>query len=80
MNTRTVNEAIIEVLKAAGAPLTIKEIVQKISQSKLFTFNTPNPEAIIRNQLRRHSENIDLKVSSTIKHFVLQKDGRYSLK
>jgi hypothetical protein len=78
---RTINEAIIEVLKMEGKPLLPKEIFAKIKDSRLYHFKAQNPENIVRNQLKRHSENtIKLAAASKVKHFVCLDDGKYWLK
>lgn len=78
---KTINDAIIEVLKKADKPLTSKEILEKILKDKLYHFKAASPENIVRNQLRRHSENLErLAVAAKVKHFVLLDDGRYKLK
>lgn len=81
MMAKTINEAIIEVLKKEGKPLLPKEIFVKIKENSLYRFKTESPENIVRNQLRRHSENIgNLVAASKVKHFVCLDDGKYWLK
>jgi len=78
---KTINEAIIEVLKKEGKPLLPKEIFTKINDNRLYHFKAQSPENIVRNQLRRHSENIgNLAAASKVKHFVCMEDGKYWLK
>lgn len=78
---KTINEAIIEVLKGEGLPLSAKDIFAKIKEKRLYHFKAQSPENIVRNQLRRHSENITgLTATSKTKHFICTDDGRYSLK
>jgi len=77
---KTINEAIIEVLKKEGKPLFPKEIFAKISENRLYHFKTESPENIVRNQLRRHSENAgNLAAASKVKHFICLEDGKYKL-
>lgn len=78
---KTINEAIIEVLKSEGGPLSAKDIFAKIKERRLYHFKAQSPENIVRNQLRRHSENVvKLAAASKAKHFVCLEDGRYWLK
>lgn len=80
MMAKTINEAIIEVLRSEGIPLFPKEIFVKIKEKQLYNFKATSPENIVRNQLRRHSKNVDrLAASSKVKHFVCLDDGRYWL-
>lgn len=79
--TKTINDAIIEVLKKEGKPLLPKEIFTRIKDNRLYHFKAQSPENIVRNQLRRHSDNVDgLTAASKVKHFVCMEDGRYWLK
>jgi repressor of nif and glnA expression len=77
---KTVNEAILEVLKDSKGGLNAKEIYQRIKDRKLYDFKSENPENIVRNQLRRHSENLpENKVSSKVKHYVFD-SGKFRAK
>ena len=77
---KTVNDAIIEVLKQSITPLDSKEIFNRIKENKLYEFKSKNPKNIVRNQLRRHSENLPQnKVTSKVKHFVY-KEGKFKNK
>ncbi|WP_315819380.1 winged helix-turn-helix domain-containing protein [Paraflavitalea speifideaquila] len=80
MPTKTITEAIIEVLKRENKMLDIKEIHEKIVQSNLYAFKSSNPEHVVRNQLRRHCDNLELKVGSSIKYFTRMVDGTYGLR
>ena len=78
---KTINDAIIEVLRIEGKPLHPHDIFVKIKEMNLYQFKAENPENIVRSQLRRHSENGGkLAVQSKIKHFVCFDDGKYWLK
>jgi restriction system protein len=77
---KTVNDAIIEVLKQSKTPLDSKEIFARIKEKGLYDFKSSNPENIVRNQLRRHSENVPQnKVTSKVKYFFYQ-DGKFKIK
>jgi hypothetical protein len=77
---KTITSAIIDVLKKEGKALSIKDIHNRIVAAGLYQFNTANAEHVVRSQLRRHAENIQLKTASTTKHFVANSDGTYDLK
>lgn len=78
---KTINEAIIGVLKKEGKPLFPKEILVKITENRLYQFKSESPENIVRNQLRRHCENVgNLAAASKVKYFVCLDDGKYRLK
>lgn len=76
----TITGAIITVLKKEGKALSIKDIHSRIVADDLYQFNTANAEHVVRNQLRRHSANIQLKTASATKYFVANGDGTYGLK
>jgi restriction system protein len=80
MQAKTINEAIIEVLRREQKPLGVKEIYKRITEWNLYTFKTSNPEQVVGSQLRRHCDNIELKAGSQIKHFTHLGDGTYKLK
>lgn len=77
---RTINDAIIEVLSQSKNGLDPKEIYNAIVQKKLYDFKSASPENIVRNQLRRHSENLPaLKADSKRKLYVFD-HGKFHLK
>lgn len=53
----TVKEAAVEVLKAAGCPLTVAEILAKIVEADLFQFATSGKRGVVLAALKRHAEN-----------------------
>ena len=77
MKKRTINEAILEVFKRIGKPLSIKEIYDKIIEFDLYRFRAQNPSDIVRIQLRKHCASLDFMSASQKKYFVLNKDGTY---
>lgn len=78
MSRRTIVEAIVEVMKLAQRPLTVKEAYDAIVEYDLYTFNTDQPVHVVRSQIRRHCEGIDFTSASPIKHFVMR-NGAYWL-
>lgn len=81
MEKKTINDAIKIILRQEGKALTAKEIYLKIKERGIYTFKAANPENIVRNQLRRHSENVSgLQAASHVKHFVFTAEGKYRLK
>lgn len=80
MKSRTINQAIIDVLKKEGKALSAKEIYDKIIQFDYYRFRAENPVNIVRIQLRRHCMNLDFPTASPTKYFQVLKDGRYWIK
>lgn len=78
MDRRTIVEAIIEVMKLAQRPLTVKEAYDAIIEHDLYTFNTDQPVYVVRSQIRRHCQGIDFASASPTKYFAMR-DGAYWL-
>lgn len=53
----TVKEAALEVLRAAGRPLTVAEILAGIEAGNLFQFATSGKRGVVLAALKRHAEN-----------------------
>ncbi len=53
----TVKEAAMEVLQAAGRPLTVVEILGAIEAGNLFPFATSGKRGVVLAALKRHAEN-----------------------
>lgn len=77
MKNRTINEAILEVLKREGKPLLTKDIYNKIIEHDLYRFRAQKPEDIVRIQLRRHCAELDFPTASSKKLFTIYKDGTF---
>lgn len=80
MKNRTINQAIIDIFKKEGKPLTSKEIYNKIIENDYYRFRAEDPVNIVRIQLRRHCINLDFPTASPTKLFQVLKDGTYWLK
>lgn len=80
MKSRTINQAITDVLKREKKPLNAKEIYNKIIDYDYYRFRAEFPVNIVRIQLRRHCENLDFPTASPTKYFQILKDGTYWLK
>lgn len=75
----TIVDAIRTVMRAKGEPMTAVEVHAAIASAKLYAFQTDNPAAIVRAQLRRHSQGLHLKAASKTKHFRALGDGRFEV-
>lgn len=74
----TIVEAIKQVMRDTGRPMTVDEVYRDIIEQGLYTFNADQPVQIVRNQIRRHCQGIDVPSASHTKHFVLHNDGTYT--
>tara|TARA_Y100000310_G_scaffold192708_1_gene192636 strand:- start:156 stop:464 length:309 start_codon:yes stop_codon:yes gene_type:complete len=57
---RTIKDAALAVLEAAGKPLTISDIVAGIVEGKLYRFNTANPGTVVSHAVRRNCKGLDV--------------------
>ena len=80
MKNNTISSAAIEVLKKNDKPMSAEEIHNSIIQQNLYQFKAKEPLSILKSELRKHSEGIELKGKSGTKYFVFQKDKTYTLK
>lgn len=53
----TVKEAALEVLRSAGRPLSVAEILAGIETRALFQFATSGKRGVVLAALKRHAEN-----------------------
>ncbi|MHB8712502.1 MAG: DNA phosphorothioation-associated protein 4 [Trichloromonadaceae bacterium] len=57
--TCTIAEVAKLVMRSLGKPVTVDEIYSEILRQKLYTFNTPTPEHVLRTTIRRHTGNVE---------------------
>lgn len=76
---RTIIEAIKEVLRTAGKPMSAADIYDAIIKARLYTFKADQPVQIVRGQLRRHCKGLDFASASNTKHFTITPDNKYYL-
>lgn len=79
MKTRTIVEAIREVMVAEGRPLSVPEVYDAIISANLYEFKADKPVHVVQGQLRRHTVGLDLSAAAGIKHFELLQNGKYYL-
>ncbi|WP_304431393.1 hypothetical protein [Acutalibacter muris] len=54
LNAMTIKDVVIKVLRDAGKPLTMPEIVQRIEAGQLYKFHSSNPTQIVYQGIRRY--------------------------
>src|SRR6266496_3193266 len=74
---RTIVEAIKEVMRAEGRPLSISEIYDGIVSANLYSFKADKPVHIVRSQIRRHCKGLHFPSSFSVKHFEMLPNGKY---
>ncbi len=73
----TITEAIKQVMRANGSPMTAGEAFRAIMEAKLYEFHADSPEHIVRSQIRRHCEGLEFPSAAPSKHFRLVGENRY---
>jgi len=73
----TIVEAIKQVMRGSGKPMTAEEAYSAIADGSLYIFHSDDPAGIVRRQIRRHCEGLDFTSASPTKHFRIVADGRY---
>lgn len=73
----TIKEAIKEVMRRNGGPMTAQEAYEAIKTADLYNFKAAIPSGIVRNQIRRHCIGIDFSTASKTKHFEQIGDNKY---
>ena len=76
---RTIAEAVATVMRDKGRPLSPAEAYGAIVEKGLYTFNTEEPVAIVRTQIRRRCVGLDFPSALPVKLFKATNDGRYTL-
>lgn len=79
MPRKTIIEAIKEVMRIEGKPMTVSEVYDAIVSSNLYIFKADKPVHIVRSQIRRHCKDLDFPSSSSTKHFEILQNGKYYL-
>ena len=79
MKKRTIKEAVIQVLKEAGKPLTAKTIYNIIIDKDYYRFRAENPPNIVLSLIRRHCHGLDFPSAAPKKYFQILNDGTYQL-
>jgi hypothetical protein len=80
MKKLTIKEAVIEALKKKGTPLTARDIYDAIIEQNLYQFKSPSPVNIIKVEIRRQCEGVELPKAKTNKVFQMFGDNKYWLK
>ncbi len=73
----TIIEAIKQVIRASGGPMTAKEAYEAIVSQRLYEFHAQNPANVVLHQIRRHCEGIDFPTAAPIKHFQLVGENKF---
>lgn len=75
----TIAGAVVEVMRTKGRSLSPAEAYGAIVEANLYNFNSEEPVAIVRTQIRRRCEGLDFPSALSSKLFRATNDGRYTL-
>lgn len=73
----TIIEAIKQVMRAHGTPMTAKEAYLAIVAERLYDFHAQQPQHIVLTQIRRHCQGLDFPTAAPTKHFRLVEDNKF---
>lgn len=73
----TIVEAIKTVMRMHATPMTYLEVYKAIVEAKLYEFHAEDPAHVVRAQIRRHCEGVDISSRSSTMHFRLLDGNRY---
>lgn len=74
----TIIDAIKQVMRAHGGPMTAKEAYEAIVAGRLYDFHAQQPQHIVLSQIRRHCQGIDFPSAAPTKHFRLVQDNKFA--
>ncbi|MFO1003466.1 MAG: hypothetical protein U0936_24300 [Planctomycetaceae bacterium] len=77
--TRTIQQAISDVLGASTVSMSADEIFAEIISRELYEFPAKDPLAVVKSTLRRHCVNRDFPTARRKKFFSVDDQDRYSL-
>ncbi|WP_347903950.1 restriction endonuclease [Pseudomonas purpurea] len=77
--SRTIVEAIIDILTQNKGNLSAQQIHEKIEEKQLYRFNTQTPVGVVRQQIRRHCEGLAFPSAMPRKYFFQAESGKYGL-
>lgn len=80
MKKLTISNAVIEALKIAGKPQTPQEIYDLIESHGLYKFNTKTPLNVLKAEIRKHTDGVELKEKVAAKYFILTEGNNIWLK
>jgi len=74
----TIKDAIHKVISESDHPMTAKQAYDAIVNQGLYEFGAKAPVSVVQSTIRKHTEGVDSKKSSSIKLFKVTADKRYT--
>ena len=78
MPVPTIKDAIQKVISESSQPLTPKQAHDAIVNQGLYAFGAKAPVSVVQSVIRKHTEGVELKKSSSTKLFRMTDDKRYT--
>lgn len=75
----TIALAITAAFELTKKPMTLQELCKTISKERFYKFNTPTPEDVLRIEIRRRCQNVNLATSRANREFLELPNKTYSL-
>ncbi len=75
----TIIEAVLEVMRRAGRPISPHDVLEEIERGKLYDFRARDPAGIVRAQMRRHSVECPAGSASAVLYLKLSGNDSYEL-
>lgn len=75
----TVIEAVLQVMRAAGRPMSPREVLSEIQRSNLYAFRAREPASIVQAAMRRHSIDCPPAIASSVASLKLIAKDSYAL-
>jgi restriction system protein len=75
----TIADAVLQVMRQKGRPLSPAEAYGAILEAGLYVFHSDDPISIVRNQIRRRCVGLEFASAVSRKLFSATNDGRYTI-
>jgi hypothetical protein len=75
----TVIEAVLQVMRESGAPMTPSQVFEAIRSKNLYSFGAQSPLGIVRSNMRRHSDVCPPEHAASILYLRADSKELYSL-
>lgn len=72
-----IKDAIKEVMRRKGSPMTAQEAYVAIIEADLYEFNAAIPSSMVRGEIRKHCVGVEFSTASKTKHFELIGSNTY---
>lgn len=75
----TIIEAVLQVMRESGAPMTPTQVFDAIRSKNLYAFGAQSPIGVVRSNMRRHSDACPPGIAAAIQYLKANSKESYSL-